>query len=190
MLSVVIRTKNEEKELSFLLKNLTQRYATDIDEIIVLDNLSTDNTKVISKQFNDKFVTTENFSYGGSANLAAQTAKNDIVVIFSAHCYPVGYDFFKLIIEKFKNRENELAGLRCIHFNRDYKLYIEGISADTDYNGANNGMLYWRNKMADLKKSSTYQFGLLCKKLVKKLSLLTTANKIFLFIKLNKIILL
>lgn len=136
MLSVVIRTKNEEKELSFLLKNLTQRYPTDIDEIIVLDNLSIDNSQKISELYNAKFVTIENFSYGGSANLAAQTAKNDIVVIFSAHSYPVSHDFFKLIIEKFKNRENELAGLRCIHFNRDYKLYIEGISADTDYNGA------------------------------------------------------
>lgn len=136
MVSIVIRTKNEAKELSFLLKNLTERYATDIDEIIVLDNLSTDNTKEITLKYNAKLINVEKFSYGGSANLAAQTAQNDIVVIFSAHCYPVSHDFFKLIIEKFKNRENELAGLRCIHYNSDYKLFIKGVSAHTDYNGA------------------------------------------------------
>lgn len=97
MISVVIRNKNQEKALEFLLKNLVERYAEDIDEIIVLDNLSNDNSKNISENCNAKFITIKDFSYGGSANLAAQFAKNDIVVIFSAHAYPVSHDFFKLI---------------------------------------------------------------------------------------------
>ncbi len=135
MLSVVIRTKNEEKDLEFLLKNLTSRYIEDIDDIIVIDNMSIDNSKNVCLKYNAKYVPIENFSYGGSANLAAASAKNDIVVIFSAHSYPVSHDFFKLIIQKF-NTQSNLAGLRCIHYNRDYKLYIEGVDATTDYNGA------------------------------------------------------
>ena len=135
MLSVVIRTKNEEKDLEFLLKNLTTRYQEDIDEIIVIDNISTDNTKQVCENYNVKYVPIENFSYGGSANLGAEKAKNDVIVIFSAHSYPVSHDFFKLIIQKFQN-QTDLAGLRCIHYNRDYKLYIERKNASDDYNGA------------------------------------------------------
>lgn len=136
MISVVIRNKNQEKALSFLLKNLTERYADDIDEIIVIDNLSTDGSKIVSEQYNAKFITIEKFSYGGSANLAAQSASNDIVVLFSAHAYPVSHDFFKLIKQKFVNREFELAGLRCLHNNNDYHGFINDLSSVHDYNKA------------------------------------------------------
>lgn len=136
MISVVIRNKNQEKALSFLLKNLKERYSEDIDEIIVLDNLSTDGSKIVSEQYGAKFITIEKFSYGGSANLAAESAKNDIIVIFSAHSFPVSHDFFKLIKEKFKGREDELAGLRCLHNINDYTVYLNDLSSVDDYNRA------------------------------------------------------
>ena len=66
-ISVVIRTKNQERELEFLLKNLKTRYDDDVDEIIVIDNLSSDNSENISSQYDAKFITIKNFSYGGSA---------------------------------------------------------------------------------------------------------------------------
>ncbi len=134
MISVVIRNKNEEHELEFLLKNLTQRYKDDIDEIIVLDNLSSDRSEEITRQYGARFVTIRNFSYGGSANIAAEEAKSDIVVVFSAHAFPVSDDFFKLISAKFKGRESELAGVRCIHYVNDYKAYINKLSAADDPN--------------------------------------------------------
>lgn len=133
MISVVIRNKNQEKALGFLLRNLKERYSQDIDEIIVLDNLSTDGSKDITAQFNAKFVSIKKFSYGGSANLAALSASNNIVVIFSAHSYPVSPDFFKVIKEKFESNKN-LAGLRCLHSSNDFKNYILGIDARTDPN--------------------------------------------------------
>jgi GT2 family glycosyltransferase len=133
MISVVIRNKNQAQALSFLLKNLTERYAADIAEIIVIDNLSNDESKVITMQFGARFVSIEKFSYGGSANRAAQEAKNPIVVIFSAHSYPVSHDFFKLIREKFEANVN-LAGLRCLHSTNDYRNYINQVSAQSDPN--------------------------------------------------------
>lgn len=136
MISVVIRNKNEEKELSFLLKNLRERYSDDIDDIVVLDNLSTDKSREISNFYKARFVTIEGFSYGESANIAAREALNEIVVIFSAHSFPVSHDFFKLIEEKFKGREEELAGLRCIHNASDYKTYINGIDSAAEPNRA------------------------------------------------------
>lgn len=131
-ISVVIRNKNQSNSLNFLLKNLTERY-NEIDEIIVLDNLSVDNSKEITEKYLAKFITIEKFSYGGSANLAAQNANNDIIVIFSAHAYPVSEDFFQQILKRFNSNDN-LAGLRCLHNSGDYKNYINKVSSKKDPN--------------------------------------------------------
>ena len=126
MISVVIRNKNQDLALAFLLKNLKERYIDDIGEIIVIDNLSTDRSEAISKEYNARFVTIKDFSYGGSANFAAEQTKFPIVVMFSAHSYPVSHDFFKLIKRKFDENPN-LAGLRCLHNPNDYKNFINKI---------------------------------------------------------------
>jgi glycosyltransferase involved in cell wall biosynthesis len=131
-ISVAIRNKNQSSNLNFLLKNLTERY-NEIDEIIVIDNRSIDNSKEITEKYGAKFITIEKFSYGGSANLAAQSAKNEIIVIFSAHAFPVSEDFFQQILKRFENNDN-LAGLRCLHNFRDYKHYINKVSSKTDPN--------------------------------------------------------
>jgi glycosyltransferase involved in cell wall biosynthesis len=133
MISVVIRNKNQSVALSFLLKNLTERYRNDINEIIVIDNLSTDNSEEIAEKFGARFVTINNFSFGGSANLCAREAQFPIVVIFSAHSYPISHDFFKLIQNKFEGNSN-LAGLRCLHGPNDYKNFINKIPATIDPN--------------------------------------------------------
>lgn len=133
MISVVIRNKNEDEALTFLLKNLTERYQDDIDEIIVIDNLSTDTSEAVAKRFGAKFVTIKDFSFGGSANLCAKESKHPIIVIFSAHSYPVSHDFFKLIKEKFK-ANSKLAGLRCLHNTNDYKNFINNVPATKDPN--------------------------------------------------------
>jgi glycosyltransferase involved in cell wall biosynthesis len=132
-LSVVIRNKNQAKSLAFLLKNLSERYIDDIDEIIVIDNNSVDNSINVINKYDAKLVTIESFSYGGSANLAAESSSNNIIVIFSAHAYPVSHDFFKQIKIKFNENPN-LAGTRCLHNPNDYKNYINNISSKLDPN--------------------------------------------------------
>lgn len=133
MISVVIRNKNQASALSFLLKNLTERYSADITEIIVVDNLSTDSSNEVAEQYGARFITIEHFSFGGSANVCAREAQYPIVVIFSAHSYPVSPDFFKVIREKF-NHNPKLAGLRCLHSANDYRNFINNISAKADPN--------------------------------------------------------
>ncbi len=133
MISVVIRNKNQAKALDFSLKNLKERYQDDIEEIIVIDNLSTDGSEAVSKVYGARFETIKDFSYGGSANFATEKANNPIVVMFSAHSYPVSHDFFKLIKEKFSANDN-LAGVRCLHHPNDYQNYINNVSASDDPN--------------------------------------------------------
>lgn len=134
-ISVVIRNKNQGTALSFLLKNLSERYAEDISEVIVIDNLSSDSSDEVCRAYGARIIKIENFSYGGSANVAAREAKNDTVVIFSAHSYPVSHDFFKLIKQGFEASQN-LAGLRCLHSTNDYRGYITGVKAKQDPNRA------------------------------------------------------
>ena len=129
--SVVIRNKNQKPSLSFLLENLNRRYSEDIEEIIVLDNASVDGSQTIVSRFGAKLININDFGYGSSANRGAEAATSSIVVIFSAHAYPVSHDFFKLIIEEFRQTDN-LAGLRCLHNHNDYKNYILNISAEDD----------------------------------------------------------
>jgi glycosyltransferase involved in cell wall biosynthesis len=131
--SVVIRNKNQSGALEFLLKNLNERYKEDIDEIIVIDNLSVDGSTNIIQKYGAKLVTIEKFSYGGSANLAAECSSNSIIVVFSAHAYPVSHDFFKQIVHLFRKNE-KLAGLRCLHNPNDYRNYINRISSKEDPN--------------------------------------------------------
>ncbi len=133
MITVLIRNKNQAKALAFLLSNLGKRYVDDIKEIIVIDNCSTDTSHEIASKYDAKFVTLENFSYGGSANFAAQQASNDICVIFSAHSFPVSPNFFSQIRLQFENNAN-LAGVRCLHSYNDYTNYITGITANADPN--------------------------------------------------------
>lgn len=132
-ISVVIRNKNQADSLEFLLKNLTQRYSEEIDEIIVIDNTSVDNSSEVIQKYGAQNVQIEHFSYGGSANLAAESALNNIIVIFSAHAYPVSHDFFSQIKTRFENNEN-LAGLRCLHNSGDYRNYINCVSSKIDPN--------------------------------------------------------
>ncbi len=134
-ISVVIRNKNEAKSIEFLLNVLNKFYKKHIDEIIVIDNCSTDNSKEVVMMNSAKFITIKNFSYGSSANLAMEISENEIVVLMSAHVFPVSHDFFKLILDKFNNSSDELAGLRCLHYSSDYRLYLNGISVKDDLNG-------------------------------------------------------
>ena len=136
MISVVIRNKNQATALNFLLQLLFTRYKTDIDEVIVLDNLSNDESAIISNKHGARLVSVHDFSYGGSANLAAQEARNQIVVIMSAHSFPVSHDFFQLITKKFVGRETKLAGVRCLHNYGDYISFFNNLNAKDDYNRA------------------------------------------------------
>ena len=96
MVSVVVRTKNEEKHIGYCIQSLTDFIGK--PEIVIVDNESTDNTIPIINRFeyhNIKKITIPKNDYtpGKSLNLGLKNCTEDYVMILSAHCEIVKFDF-------------------------------------------------------------------------------------------------
>lgn len=90
--SVVIRCFNEEAHIGRLLSGL-MRQQRPPDQIVIVDSGSTDATLAIASRYpvDIHTIEPEEFSFGRSLNIGCQAASGDIVVLASAHVYPV-YD--------------------------------------------------------------------------------------------------
>ncbi|MDW8849242.1 glycosyltransferase [Flavobacterium sp. MMLR14_040] len=119
MISIVIRNKNEAEALASILTVLRKVYNDDIDEIIVVDNNSTDNSVEVAERFSCKIVIIENFTYGKAINLGIENAKNNLILLLSSHAVPVGNSFFKNSVKEFISKPS-LAGMRYINSYSNY----------------------------------------------------------------------
>lgn len=124
MFSIVIRNKNEAYYLNRVLSILTSVYKDDIDEIIIVDNESTDNSVEIADRYHCKVVNISNFSYGRAINLGISNAKNNYVLLLSAHAIPVGKSFFKNSLE-FLLANKKAGGVRFINSIENYERALE-----------------------------------------------------------------
>jgi rhamnosyltransferase len=124
MISVVIRNKNEAKLLERTLKVLTKFYKNDIDEIILVDNNSTDNSIEIANQYNCKIVYIDKFTYGKAINMGVESAKNDVILLLSSHAIPIGNSFFKNSMQ-FIIENKDWAGIRFINSAKNYERVLE-----------------------------------------------------------------
>lgn len=90
--SVVIRCLNEEEHIGRLLTGL-MRQQRPPDQIVIVDSGSTDATLAIASRFpvDVETIQPDEFSFGRSLNIGCRAATGEIVVIASAHVYPV-YD--------------------------------------------------------------------------------------------------
>ena len=89
MISVVIRTKNEEKWIGRCLSAVKLQNYPEI-EVILVDNNSTDATLEVVKRYGCKLVTISDmdFTFGRSLNWGIQAASGEHVAIISGHCIP------------------------------------------------------------------------------------------------------
>lgn len=90
MLSVVIRSKNEEAWIGRCLTGIRNQSISGIETILV-DNKSQDNTARLAREFGARVVTISDadFTYGRALNIGIDLCAHDTVILLSAHCIPV-----------------------------------------------------------------------------------------------------
>jgi rhamnosyltransferase len=74
-------------------------------EIIVVDSGSTDGTVAVASKFPVKILSIrpEDFSFGRSLNTGCQAASEELIVVASAHVYPVYQDWLEHLLTPFDN---------------------------------------------------------------------------------------
>ncbi len=108
--SIVIRAFNEGKHLPRLLEGIRQQALKDV-EIILVDSGSTDDTVSIAEIYGARIVhiPPQEFTFGRSLNLGVQAATRELVIIASAHIYPVYPDWLERLLEPFKDAQVALS---------------------------------------------------------------------------------
>ncbi|MDP2991389.1 MAG: glycosyltransferase, partial [Kiritimatiellota bacterium] len=83
-ISVVIPVLNAASTLPALLEALAGQYPSPPDEIVLVDSLSTDDTRRIAlAQANVRVVPLARFSHGRARNLGAREATGEIIVLMT-----------------------------------------------------------------------------------------------------------
>lgn len=100
--SAVIRAYNEGKHIGRLLKGFEQQ-TVKLDEIILVDSGSTDDTVAIAEEAGCTVVhiAKSEFSFGRALNRGCATASGDILLFASAHVYPVYNTYVEQIVSAF-----------------------------------------------------------------------------------------
>ena len=100
--SIVIRAYNEEQHIGRLLEGIRQQTVRDV-EIILVDSGSTDRTVSVAESFGARVVhiPPAEFTFGRSLNLGIQSAARELIVIASAHVYPVYPDWLEALLRPF-----------------------------------------------------------------------------------------
>ena len=108
--SIVIRAYNEEKHIGRLLEGIRQQTIRDV-EIILVDSGSTDGTVPVAESFEARVVRIPSveFTFGRSLNLGIQAATRELVVIASAHVYPVYPDWLEVLLRPFEQERIALT---------------------------------------------------------------------------------
>jgi glycosyltransferase involved in cell wall biosynthesis len=108
--SIIIRAYNEEKHIGKLLRGIRSQSIEDV-QIILVDSGSSDNTVSIAESFDAKIlqIKPEQFTFGRSLNLGISKADAEIVVIASAHVYPIYPDWIEKMIEPFSDSKIALV---------------------------------------------------------------------------------
>jgi rhamnosyltransferase len=100
--SLVVRAYNEARHLPRLFEGIQQQTVKDVETILV-DSGSTDSTVAIAESFGAQIVhiPSAEFTFGRSLNFGVQAARRELVVIASAHVYPVYPDWLERLLSPF-----------------------------------------------------------------------------------------
>lgn len=103
--SIIIRAYNEARHLPRLLEGIRQQTRSDV-EIILVDSGSTDGTVEIARAtpgLKLVRIQPEEFTFGRSLNRGIAAAEGELIVMASAHVYPVYPDWLEKLLEPFSD---------------------------------------------------------------------------------------
>lgn len=105
LVSIVIRTYNEEKHLSELLDQISKQVTDHTIETVIVDSGSTDRTLAIAKSFNTSIVPIKksDFTFGRSLNYGCDAAKGEFLVFISGHCVPENDQWIANLVKPFQD---------------------------------------------------------------------------------------
>ena len=107
MVSIIIRTLNEGKNLKKLLSILSTQ--TIKHEVIVVDSGSTDNTIDIAKKYGCIIESCIPFTYGKALNIGIKRAQYNYICNLSAHCFPTSDKYLEIMLNNFDH--SRIAGV-------------------------------------------------------------------------------
>ena len=108
MISIIIRSKNEERWIGSCLEAVSRQTRTDF-EVVLVDNNSTDKTVDKALQYGVALVTVTEFKPGAAINRGIEAAKGDIIVCLSGHCIPVDERWLENLVKNLD--DNTVAGV-------------------------------------------------------------------------------
>jgi glycosyltransferase involved in cell wall biosynthesis len=159
-ISIIIRCYNEEQHIGRLLEGIKLQTVQD-SEIIVVDSGSTDATLAIASRYPIRIVSInkEDFSFGYSLNAGCSAASGDILVVVSAHVYPVHKDWLERLVAPFdkekvalvygKQRGNEVSNFS------EHQVFLKWFPEQSDWN---QGHPFCNNANAAIRRSLWERF--------------------------------
>lgn len=108
MVSIIIRTCNEERWISHCLKAVFNQTYKDI-EVIIVDNQSTDQTVERAKKFPVKVLTTGDYLPGKALNHGVRASKGDYFACLSSHCIPASDTWLETMLNNLD--DSKVAGV-------------------------------------------------------------------------------
>lgn len=101
--SIVVRTKNEEKNIKKCLEGIFRQKINKSFEVIIVDSGSTDNTLKIASQFPCKIIKIppEEFTYPHALNVGVTHSKGEYCVFISGDAFPANDQWLYFLLEPF-----------------------------------------------------------------------------------------
>ena len=106
-ISIIVRTKNEERWIGHCLKTIYEQNYPSF-EVILVDNNSTDNTLEIAKRFPiKKILNIKEFFPGKAINLGIKASNGSLICCISANCVPKNNNWLTVLSQNIINNVQE-----------------------------------------------------------------------------------